>query len=92
VKCLEYTRSFLHAKVLVIDHQAALIGSANMDERSFRLNWECSALISGPGALAEINASVDAMRSTSRTIVQMDPPSFFARVRDGAIHLLSPLL
>ena len=90
--CLEYTRSFLHAKVLIIDDHSALVGSANMDERSFRLNWECSALISGSTALAEIQNSIDTMRSAARKIENLHQSSFIGRVRDGAILLLAPLL
>jgi cardiolipin synthase A/B len=51
-----YEPRFLHAKHLTIDDQVALIGSTNMDIRSFALNFEVNLLIYDPQAIAEIQA------------------------------------
>lgn len=40
-----YQKGFIHAKVLTVDGVASTIGSANMDQRSFLLNFEVNALI-----------------------------------------------
>ncbi|MDD0004044.1 phospholipase D-like domain-containing protein, partial [Shigella flexneri] len=40
-----YEGGFLHAKPLVIDGEVASIGTTNIDARSFRLNFEISALV-----------------------------------------------
>jgi cardiolipin synthase len=45
VKIHEYYQHFLHAKHMSVDDQIALVGSSNMDIRSFRLNSEVSVLI-----------------------------------------------
>ncbi len=45
VRILRHTGSFLHAKHLSIDDEVALIGSSNLDIRSFALNAEVSVLI-----------------------------------------------
>lgn len=45
VKVYLYTAGFLHAKLITIDDTLTIIGSANMDERSFGLNFEASAFI-----------------------------------------------
>ena len=45
VKIHLYTRNFLHAKHLTVDDTITLIGSSNMDIRSFLLNAEVSVLI-----------------------------------------------
>ncbi len=44
-KCYIYENGFLHAKVLTIDGIATCCGTANMDIRSFRLNFEVNATI-----------------------------------------------
>lgn len=40
-----YQRGFLHQKVLLVDDDIASVGTANLDNRSFRLNFEISAVI-----------------------------------------------
>lgn len=45
VKVYLYTAGFLHAKLIVADDDLAIIGSANMDTRSFELNFESSAFV-----------------------------------------------
>lgn len=52
-----YESGFVHAKHMRIDRDIAVIGSCNMDERSFRLNAEASMVCYGPdvaGAVAEV--------------------------------------
>jgi cardiolipin synthase len=45
VKVYIYEYGFLHAKTLVIDGIVASVGTANFDVRSFKLNFECNAII-----------------------------------------------
>lgn len=45
VRIFEYQRATLHAKTLVVDGYASLIGSSNLDFRSFWLNAECNVLL-----------------------------------------------
>lgn len=45
VQIFEYQRATLHAKTLVVDGHATLIGSSNLDFRSFWLNAECNVLL-----------------------------------------------
>lgn len=44
VKMYEYGKGFLHQKVAVMDNDVSLIGTANFDNRSFRLNFEITVL------------------------------------------------
>ncbi|WP_171207435.1 MULTISPECIES: cardiolipin synthase [unclassified Ruegeria] len=44
VKVLRYTDGFLHQKVFVVDDALAAVGTTNLDNRSFRLNFEAMAL------------------------------------------------
>ena len=45
VRIFEYRPAILHAKTLVADGYASLVGSTNLDFRSFRFNAECNALV-----------------------------------------------
>lgn len=45
VKVYQYTKGFLHSKAIVIDDFISIVGSANLDERSFNQNFEANAFI-----------------------------------------------
>ncbi|MCC4596440.1 phospholipase D-like domain-containing protein, partial [Xanthomonas campestris pv. phormiicola] len=44
VKIYEYGPRMLHSKALIVDEELCIVGSANFDNRSFRLNFEVSAM------------------------------------------------
>ncbi|MDD3195739.1 MAG: cardiolipin synthase [Paludibacter sp.] len=45
VKVYQYSRGFLHSKAIVVDDFISIVGSANLDERSFNQNFEANAFI-----------------------------------------------
>ena len=45
VKVYRYTPGFLHGKSIMVDREAAFVGSANMDYRSFELDYECGVMV-----------------------------------------------
>ena len=45
IQFYEYNNGFLHEKVFLVDDDFASVGTANFDNRSFRLNFEVTALI-----------------------------------------------
>lgn len=45
VRVFRYTKGFLHQKVLVVDENLAAVGTANLDNRSMRLNFEVTAVV-----------------------------------------------
>ena len=49
-----YRKHFLHAKFLTIDDSLGLVGTSNMDIRSFALNAEISLLVYDPKVVAEL--------------------------------------
>lgn len=57
VRCFEYQPATLHAKTVVVDGFAGMIGSSNLDFRSFWLNAECNLLVFDEGFGAELEAS-----------------------------------
>jgi cardiolipin synthase len=63
--------SFLHAKHMSIDDDVALIGSANLDIRSFALNAEVSVLISDRAVVAELKKVQDSyLQHTERVTME----------------------
>ena len=59
----------LHAKHFTIDDEVAIIGSSNMDMRSFSLNMEISVLLHGSEVLAGLLAVQDGYRENSREVI-----------------------
>lgn len=45
VEIYQYTKGFVHAKTVVTDRKVAIVGTANMDYRSFDLNFEVNAIV-----------------------------------------------
>ncbi|MEO5534147.1 MAG: cardiolipin synthase [Pseudolysinimonas sp.] len=60
--------TILHAKHLTIDDEISVIGSSNMDMRSFSLDLEISIMVRGEKFLAELRAIEDANRARSREL------------------------
>ncbi len=94
IKIWETTESFIHAKQVTIDGSVALIGSANMDERSFRLNFECSSLIFDETkvGLLEEGFAHRLVQAQELLLEHFSHQSFVYRIRDGLFRLVAPLL
>lgn len=94
VKMLGYKPGVLHEKVALMDDMISTVGSANLDERSLRLNFELTLLMEG----REMNASVAAMlEEDMRQSVPLEKDAWVHAgwpVRLGAriCRLLSPVL
>jgi cardiolipin synthase len=58
----------LHAKHFTIDDEVAVVGSSNMDQRSFSLNMEVSLMVRGPSFVRNLRAMEDENRSNSREL------------------------
>ncbi len=62
----------LHAKHFTIDDQVAVIGSSNMDMRSFSLNLEVSVMVHGEGVVRELRAIEESYRVESTELTLDD--------------------
>jgi len=92
VRIFEYNKSMLHAKTLVADHAWSTLGSANMDMRSFLLNWEANLLIFDPTVNREIAASFLHDCKGAREIKRPLVRSHWRRWQESGARLLSPIL
>jgi cardiolipin synthase len=89
-----YRKTFLHAKHLSIDDALALIGSSNLDIRSFALNAEVMLMIYDSGVTALLAAEQQRYYANSRllTVATWEQRSFRSQVAQNLARLLSPLL
>jgi cardiolipin synthase A/B len=94
VRIFEYQAATLHTKSLVVDGAWGIVGSANVDLRSFRLNFELSALVSDPAfaKVLEERFQRDLADSREVTADMLDRYGFWSRLGDRTLRLLSPLL
>ena len=83
----------LHTKSLTIDDQVAVIGSSNMDMRSFGLNMEVSMLVRGEEFVDEMRVVEDEYRSLSRelTLDEWTQQPLRSTVLDNLARLTSAL-
>ena len=90
----EYQPGIVHAKTLVADSQVALVGSANMDLRSFRLNFEVHALVNDSTTALRLREvfEEDLARTRRVELGAWEARSLSYRVKEGAARLVSPLL
>jgi cardiolipin synthase len=85
---------FDHSKLLLVDGAWAMIGSANWDTRSLRLNFELNLECYGRDLAAQVAEVIEQKRRTARQISleEMDRRPLPIRLRDGLARLLSPYL
>ncbi len=89
-----YDKGFIHAKMIVVDDEVASVGTANIDVRSFNLNFEVNAFIYDrylAHNLAEI-FETDIFDSTELTIETYDSRSNVVKFKESISRLLSPIL
>jgi cardiolipin synthase len=94
VQIYEYMPGILHAKTMVVDERWATVGSANMDVRSFQLNFEVNAVIYGP-ELAREMAEVfhrDLQSAKQITLEDLEQKGLGSRVAESLARVLSPVL
>jgi cardiolipin synthase len=93
-RVFEYLPRFLHAKTFVIDDDVAIIGTANLDNRSFRLDFEVAAVLYGGKTNAKLDAAFQADLTHCRELEQTDwsQQPFWTRIGQSGARLLSPLL
>lgn len=85
---------FSHSKLFVVDSTYAQIGSANIDPRSLRLNFELNLEIFDPAVSGRIEGFIDdAIQASNRvSIAQLDGRPLPVKLRDAAAWLFSPYL
>jgi cardiolipin synthase len=94
IRMFRYQPGFLHQKALLIDHDCAAIGSMNLDSRSFRLNFEVSALVVDAEFARKVEAMLgeDFSRALPITDREYHDAPYLRRVAMHVARLFDPLL
>ncbi|WP_283679912.1 cardiolipin synthase [Lentilactobacillus sp. Marseille-Q4993] len=94
IKIYFYDKGFMHAKTMVIDDSMASVGSANMDYRSFKLNFEINSFIYDEKVSKELKQIYlnDINDSTLMTPEDFEKQSRWLKFKQTFSRLLSPIL
>lgn len=94
VEIYEFGEGMLHSKFIIIDNRWLLLGSANMDIRSFRLNFEITAVVYDERQARELSNVISGYCDRSKRISQREiwGRGLHLQVLEGAARLFSPLL
>lgn len=94
VKVYRYTKGFIHAKTMVVDDLFATIGTANLDYRSFNINFEINALIYNKETSVELkNIFLDDLKDSEELLLESwQQRSKFDKLKESYCRLWSPLL
>ena len=94
VRCYEYQNGFIHSKTLMIDGKVCSIGTANMDVRSFKLNFESNAFIYDEHTTKELEEAFmqDTAHCRQLTLSNYQNRSHLTKIKESLSRLLSPLL
>ncbi|MCH8626281.1 cardiolipin synthase [Arsenicicoccus piscis] len=94
VKIWMYPQPYVLHKTLTVDGQTSVVGSSNMDMRSFTLNLECSVLVEGEAFCRQVIAYEDDLRSVS-TLLDLTTwkrRPWHEQIADGVARLTSALV
>ena len=89
-----YNNGFLHAKTMVIDDDLATVGSANMDIRSFALNFETNAVLYGEESVMALrNQFMEDLKNSSHLNYDLyKKRPLGVKFKQSFSRLLSPIL
>ena len=93
-RCYTYDNGFLHSKCMCVDGLVSCVGTANMDIRSFSLNFEVNATIYSARVTERLEDAFrnDILKSTLVTRKRYKQRTLLIRIKEQVCRLLSPLL
>jgi cardiolipin synthase len=94
VEFYRYQDGFLHQKVVLVDGSFATIGTANFDNRSFRLNFEITAVVADVEFAAEVAAMLETDFANARLMKrdEYDQKPLWFKFAVRTAHLTAPVL
>ncbi|MBW7055201.1 cardiolipin synthase [Paracoccus bogoriensis] len=94
VQLMLFERGLLHSKIMTVDGRMAMIGSANLDRRSFELNYEVNIGVFDRDFIAALDRrqASYAARSRRLTLEEVRGWSAARRLRNNLLAIASPLL
>lgn len=92
IEVFEYGPPMLHAKTMVIDDTVAIVGTANLDNRSFRLNFEVAAAFYDKGVIDKLTKRFEADRARSHPFHLKRRSETLTVLFESVARLTSPVL
>ena len=94
VQILLFEQGLLHAKLVTVDGRVAMLGSGNLDRRSFELNYEMNLVVAGESFTGELDQRQQSYAARSRVLAlaEVESWSFWRRIRNNLLALAAPLL
>ncbi|MDJ0523161.1 MAG: cardiolipin synthase [Planctomycetota bacterium] len=94
VRIHRYAPGMMHGKLVIADDGLAVLGSANLDNRSLQLNFEVAGLFTSAGDVGAMTERFDSLlsRSEELTPARYEERGRMRRVGEGMARLLAPLL
>ena len=94
VEIYEYDKGMLHAKEVIVDSHWAMVGSANMDIRSFRINFELTSMLYDEELARQLQADFDALRKEANSIslLEVRNRTYAQNLAAGFGRLVAPML
>ena len=93
VRLYRYSEGFMHQKAMLIDDRIASVGTANLDNRSFRLNFEIFAIVAAPEFVADVDKmlTLDFCQSRRVELGEYSKRPFWFRAACRLSRLMAPL-
>ena len=93
VRVYRYQPGFMHHKVLLADDRLGVVGTANLDNRSFRLNFEISIVVDDPQFTAELAEMLERDFANCREVTadELRERSFWFRLAVRVARLTGPI-
>ncbi|MDO8991823.1 cardiolipin synthase [Daejeonella sp.] len=94
IEVFQYSKGLIHAKTMVCDSKIAIVGTANMDSRSFDLNFEVNAIVYDKQVANELAGIFydDLKDSVQLNQTEWTKRSVLQKFMEKAVRLFSPLL
>jgi cardiolipin synthase len=94
VKVYQFENGFLHQKVVLVDDDISVVGTANFDNRSFRINFEVGMLFADADFTTQVREMLEAdfAKSSRLTVADLEARSALFRFAVRVARLFSPIL
>ena len=93
VKIYSYSKGFIHSKQLICDSEIAVVGSVNLDYRSFLHQFENGVILYSKNTITDIKKDFDAIFKDSKQLTKKDIKSnIFKKILFAVLKIIAPLL
>ena len=94
IRIFLYQKGYFHPKTISIDSQVCSVGTANMDIRSFSINYEVNAIIYEPSIAEQLEQDFqrDLEQCTEFKLEEYKKRNPLLKFRDSVSRLFSPLM